>query len=86
MSDHVCVASPQGATGPYCYLIFCAICWGVAAYVIFIIPETRNKTFLEISQMFDSRNNVLDEEESSNSQLKMELVKAYGSIGRHDGQ
>lgn len=30
---------------------------GVAAYVFFIIPETKNRTFVEISQMFASKNN-----------------------------
>ncbi|XP_061685345.1 solute carrier family 2 member 15b [Syngnathoides biaculeatus] len=68
------------ATGPYCYLIFCAICLGVAAYAIFILPETRNKTFMEISQMFACKNDILEEELTSNGHLKMSLMNGYGTL------
>ncbi|XP_061889268.1 solute carrier family 2 member 15b isoform X1 [Entelurus aequoreus] len=71
------------ATGPYCYLIFCAICLGVAVYTIFIIPETKNKTFMEISQMFASKNDVLEEELTSNGHLKMSQMNGYGTLGYH---
>ncbi|XP_051940340.1 solute carrier family 2 member 15b [Hippocampus zosterae] len=72
------------ATGPYCYLIFCAICLGVAAYTFFIIPETRNKTFMEISQMFACKNNILEEELTSNGNLKMSHMNGYGTLGHQD--
>lgn len=75
---------PQLATGPYCYLIFCAICLGVAAYTFFIIPETRNKTFMEISQMFACKNNILEEELTSNGNLKMSHMNGYGTLGHRD--
>ncbi|KAL3996023.1 receptor-type tyrosine-protein phosphatase T [Sarotherodon galilaeus] len=57
------------ATGPFCYLIFCAVCLGVAVYTFFIIPETKNKTFLEISQMFATKNEICEEELYPNSWL-----------------
>lgn len=44
------------SAGAYCYLVFFGICVAVAAYIYFVIPETKNKTFVEISQMFTSRN------------------------------
>ncbi|XP_054635048.1 solute carrier family 2 member 15b isoform X2 [Dunckerocampus dactyliophorus] len=69
----------QLATGPYCYLIFCSICLGVAVYTIFIIPETKNKTFLEISTMFASKNDILEEELASDEHLKMSLMNGYGT-------
>uniref|UniRef100_A0AAQ5ZPN7 Solute carrier family 2 member 15b n=1 Tax=Amphiprion ocellaris TaxID=80972 RepID=A0AAQ5ZPN7_AMPOC len=72
------------ATGPYCYLIFCAICLGVALYTIFIIPETKNKTFMEISQMFADKNNILEEELMSNAHLKMATMNGYGALGQND--
>ncbi|KAG7486463.1 solute carrier family 2, facilitated glucose transporter member 5-like [Solea senegalensis] len=72
------------ATGPYCYLIFCVICLGVAIYTIFIIPETKNKTFMEISQMFASRNNILEEELTSNGHLKMAMMNGYGTLSQYD--
>ncbi|KAM9770349.1 solute carrier family 2 member 15b [Menidia menidia] len=74
----------EEATGPYCYLIFCAICLGVAAYAIFIIPETKNKTFLEISQLFAARNNVFAEEPTPNTHLKMAMMNGYGTLGHHE--
>ncbi|XP_030593768.1 solute carrier family 2 member 15b [Archocentrus centrarchus] len=72
------------ATGPFCYLIFCAVCLGVAVYTIFIIPETKNKTFLEISQMFATKNDICEEELYPNSQLKMALMNGYGTLDLHD--
>lgn len=71
--------------GPYCYLIFCTICLTVALYTIFVIPETRNKTFVEISQMFASMNKISKEELSSNGQLKLSVMNGYGTVG-HRGQ
>lgn len=71
------------ATGPYCYLIFSAICLGVAVYTIFIIPETKNKTFMEISQMFATKNKIL-EEELTNGHLKLAMMNGYGTLGQHD--
>ncbi|XP_028264390.1 solute carrier family 2 member 15b [Parambassis ranga] len=68
------------ATGPYCYLIFCVICLGVAFYTACIIPETRNKTFMEISQMFASRNKILEDELISNGHLKMTMMNGYGTL------
>ncbi|KAL3067324.1 solute carrier family 2 member 15b [Trematomus bernacchii] len=69
--------------GPYCYLIFCTICLGVALYTIFVIPETKNKTFMEISQMFAAKNNILEEELTSNGHLKMAEMNGYGTLGLH---
>uniref|UniRef100_A0A6Q2ZJM9 Major facilitator superfamily (MFS) profile domain-containing protein n=1 Tax=Esox lucius TaxID=8010 RepID=A0A6Q2ZJM9_ESOLU len=48
----------QMSAGSYCYLVFCSVCLGVAVYVFFVIPETKNKTFVEISQMFASKEAV----------------------------
>ncbi|XP_037115554.1 solute carrier family 2, facilitated glucose transporter member 11b isoform X1 [Syngnathus acus] len=36
----------------YCFLVFMAICTLVALYIFFVIPETKNKTFLEIQNEF----------------------------------
>lgn len=79
----LCVLPPQIATGPYCYLIFCVICLGAALYTYVIIPETKNKTFMEISQMFAARNNIA-EEELSNGQVKMSMMNHYGTVGQHE--
>ncbi|NXX95036.1 GTR9 protein, partial [Centropus bengalensis] len=42
----------QMSTGAFCYLVFCGVCLLVALYVYVIIPETKNKTFMEISHIF----------------------------------
>ncbi|XP_075946688.1 solute carrier family 2 member 15b [Anarhichas minor] len=70
----------ENATGPYCYLIFCVVCLGVAVYTIFVIPETKNKTFMEISQMFAARNNIREEDLTSNGHLKMAMRNGYGTL------
>ncbi|XP_054460305.1 solute carrier family 2 member 15b [Anoplopoma fimbria] len=70
----------ENATGPYCYLIFCVVCFGVAIYTIFVIPETKNKTFMEISQMFAAKNKIIEEELTSNGHLKMAMMNGYGTL------
>ncbi|KAJ6659172.1 hypothetical protein lerEdw1_019475 [Lerista edwardsae] len=42
--------------GPFCYLPFFAVCVCSALYVCFFLPETKAKTFLEISAEFNKRN------------------------------
>uniref|UniRef100_A0A3Q3XJ56 Major facilitator superfamily (MFS) profile domain-containing protein n=1 Tax=Mola mola TaxID=94237 RepID=A0A3Q3XJ56_MOLML len=46
----------------YCFLVFLAICSFIAMYIFFVVPETKNKTFLEIQNMFGSfrKRNVFD--------------------------
>lgn len=78
----LCIVTPQMGLGPYCYLIFCLICLTVAIYTIFIIPETKNKTFMEISQMFAAKNNIQKEELTSNGHLKMDVMNGYGTLSK----
>ncbi|KAM9751924.1 solute carrier family 2, facilitated glucose transporter member 5 [Menidia menidia] len=46
----------EGNLGPYSFIIFAIICLVTLVYVWLVVPETKNKTFLEVSQMFASRN------------------------------
>ncbi|XP_044052782.1 solute carrier family 2, facilitated glucose transporter member 11b isoform X1 [Siniperca chuatsi] len=41
----------------YCFLVFLAICSSVATYIFLVVPETKNKTFLEIQNEFQASNN-----------------------------
>nr|XP_020450149.1 solute carrier family 2, facilitated glucose transporter member 11-like isoform X2 [Monopterus albus] len=41
----------------YCFLVFLAICFLVVIYIFLVVPETKNKTFLEIQAEFQSSNN-----------------------------
>uniref|UniRef100_A0ACB8EEV3 Solute carrier 2, facilitated glucose transporter member 5 n=2 Tax=Sphaerodactylus townsendi TaxID=933632 RepID=A0ACB8EEV3_9SAUR len=52
--------------GPYCFLVFCGICLVTVIYIFIIVPETKNKTFMEINQSMAKRNGVelpVDKEE-----------------------
>ncbi|XP_041793152.1 solute carrier family 2, facilitated glucose transporter member 11b [Chelmon rostratus] len=41
----------------YCFLVFLVICCLMVTYIFLVIPETKNKTFLEIQNEFRSSNN-----------------------------
>lgn len=68
----------QMSAGAFCYLVFCGICFLVALYVYFIIPETKNKTFMEISQLFTSSRPTF----FSNlpNSFKMIKLNGYGAL------
>nr|XP_046251997.1 solute carrier family 2, facilitated glucose transporter member 1a [Scatophagus argus] len=44
--------------GSYSFIIFSFICLVTLVYIWLVVPETKNKTFLEVSQMFAKRNKV----------------------------
>ncbi|NWS00709.1 GTR5 protein, partial [Motacilla alba] len=48
----------EAGLGPYSFLIFCAICVATVLYIFFIVPETKNKTFMEINRIMAKRNKV----------------------------
>ncbi|NXS57509.1 GTR5 protein, partial [Brachypteracias leptosomus] len=48
----------EAGLGPYSFLIFCAICLATIVYIFFIVPETKNKTFVEINRIMAKRNKV----------------------------
>lgn len=71
----------QMSAGSYCYLVFCAVCLSVAIYVYMIIPETKNKTFVEISQMFATKEAVEESQALTHpDQLKLKKMNGYGSL------
>ncbi|KAI4881815.1 hypothetical protein NFI96_031875 [Prochilodus magdalenae] len=39
----------------YCFLAFLLVCVVVATFIFFVVPETKNKTFLEIQTEFHSK-------------------------------
>ncbi|XP_033828387.1 solute carrier family 2, facilitated glucose transporter member 11b isoform X1 [Periophthalmus magnuspinnatus] len=41
----------------YCFLVFLVVCILVVTYIFLILPETKNKTFLEIQNEFQSSKN-----------------------------
>ncbi|XP_040291590.1 solute carrier family 2, facilitated glucose transporter member 9-like [Bufo bufo] len=69
----------QESAGAFCYLVFCGVCLFVAIYVYFVIPETKNKTFLEISEMFSSGNS-LSEPVIPADNVKLRKLNGYGTM------
>ncbi|CAL1577756.1 unnamed protein product [Knipowitschia caucasica] len=71
----------QRSAGAYCYLVFAAVCFSVAVYVYIVIPETKNKTFLEISRMFSKKEAVLETQGLTQlDQLKLKKMNGYGGL------
>uniref|UniRef100_A0A8C6TD37 Solute carrier family 2, facilitated glucose transporter member 5 n=1 Tax=Neogobius melanostomus TaxID=47308 RepID=A0A8C6TD37_9GOBI len=71
----------QMSAGAYCYLVFAAVCVSVATYVYIVIPETKNKTFLEISHMFSKKEAVLETQGLTQlDQLKLKKMNGYGGL------
>ncbi|XP_006642163.2 solute carrier family 2, facilitated glucose transporter member 5 [Lepisosteus oculatus] len=42
--------------GAYSFIIFSLICLATLVYIFIVVPETKNKTFQEVSQLFAERN------------------------------
>uniref|UniRef100_A0A3Q2H7E0 Solute carrier family 2 member 9 n=1 Tax=Equus caballus TaxID=9796 RepID=A0A3Q2H7E0_HORSE len=53
----------QKSLDTYCFLVFAAICLTGAVYFYFVLPETKNRTYAEISQAFAKRNKAFPPEE-----------------------
>ncbi|KAG3282070.1 solute carrier family 2, facilitated glucose transporter member 5 isoform X1 [Ictidomys tridecemlineatus] len=48
----------QVGLGAYSFIIFAIVCLLTTVYTFFIVPETKNKTFIEINQIFANLNKV----------------------------
>lgn len=71
----------QMSAGAYSYLVFATVCFSVAIYVYLIIPETKNKTFMEISQMFSRKQPILDTQGLIlGDQLQLKKMNGYGGL------
>lgn len=69
------------SAGSYCYLVFASICLSVAVYVYVVIPETKNKTFMEISRMFSRKEPVVETQGLMNGdQLRLKKMNGYGGV------
>ncbi|CAM4584638.1 solute carrier family 2, facilitated glucose transporter member 9-like isoform X1 [Lepidochelys kempii] len=67
----------QMSAGAFCYLVFCGVCVLVALYVYIVIPETKNKTFMEINQIFATRHPFLAAPAGA---VKMVPLGGYGAL------
>ncbi|KAM4610669.1 solute carrier family 2, facilitated glucose transporter member 5 [Polymixia lowei] len=48
----------ESGLGPYSFIVFSIVCLATLVYIWLMVPETKNKTFLEVSQMFARKNKV----------------------------
>ncbi|KAK6472354.1 solute carrier family 2 [Huso huso] len=46
----------ENGLGTFSFIIFGAICLATLGYIFIVVPETKNKTFLEVSQLLAKRN------------------------------
>lgn len=75
------LCSLQMSAGSYCYLVFASVCLAVAVYVYAVIPETKNKTFMEISRMFSRKEPVVETQGLMNGdQLRLKKMNGYGGV------
>ncbi|XP_069030808.1 solute carrier family 2 member 15a [Embiotoca jacksoni] len=71
----------QMSTGAYSYLVFASICVSVAIYIYVVIPETKNKTFMEISRMFSKKEPILETQSLIHQdELKLKKMNGYGGV------
>ncbi|KAM6924821.1 LOW QUALITY PROTEIN: solute carrier family 2, facilitated glucose transporter member 5 [Xenentodon cancila] len=56
--------------GPYSFIVFAVICLLTLIYEWMVVPETKNKTFLEVSQMFAKKNKIEIKLSAGNLPLK----------------
>ncbi|XP_069475454.1 solute carrier family 2, facilitated glucose transporter member 11-like isoform X2 [Ambystoma mexicanum] len=57
----------------YCFLVFLVECSLIATFIFFVIPETKNKTFLEIKENFEhlnGKNNMTAAKQSDGNVLE----------------
>ncbi|CAL1606036.1 unnamed protein product [Knipowitschia caucasica] len=65
--------------GAFSFIIFSCICLVTLVYIWVVVPETKNQTFLEISQVFAKRNKV--QIKLGDSDLPLTKVGDVGSDG-----
>ncbi|XP_055966959.1 solute carrier family 2, facilitated glucose transporter member 5-like [Sorex fumeus] len=51
----------QRSLGAYSFIIFASVCFLTAVYILLVLPETKGKTFVEISQMFAKKTPSADD-------------------------
>lgn len=52
----ICTLFSQIGLQHYCFLVFFVVCSSVAVYILMAVPETKNKSFVEIQHEFQLSN------------------------------
>lgn len=74
----------EDGLGPFSFLIFACICLATLIYIWMIVPETKNQTFLEISQMFAKRNGVEIKVADADGELPLTETKGGGPVSKEE--
>lgn len=69
----------QEALQTFAFLLFVVVCVTGAVYLLIILPETKNKTFMEISQSFAKMNGVSDQTDTE----MQDALKCSGRLQTH---
>lgn len=64
----------QEALETFAFLVFLVVCAGGAAFLYFILPETKNKTFMEISESFAKINKVSDSTPDKEMEMALSIT------------
>ncbi|XP_077051829.1 solute carrier family 2, facilitated glucose transporter member 9-like [Siphateles boraxobius] len=68
----------QEALQTFAFLLFVVVCAAGAVYLLVVLPETKNKTFVEISQSFSKINGVTDQVQEREMQDVLEHTDGNG--------
>lgn len=70
--------------GSFSFLIFACICLATLIYIWIIVPETKNQTFLEISQVFAKRNGVEIKLADADGELPLTKPKGGDPVSKEE--
>lgn len=68
----------QEALQSFAFLLFVVVCAAGAVYLLVVLPETKNKTFMEISQSFSKINGVPEPSEEREMKDALDTAAANG--------
>ncbi|XP_058654091.1 solute carrier family 2, facilitated glucose transporter member 9 isoform X1 [Onychostoma macrolepis] len=68
----------QEALQTFAFLLFVVVCAAGAVYLLVVLPETKNKTFVEISQSFSKINGVPEQSEEREMKDSLDTAAANG--------
>lgn len=66
--------SPQEKLQTFAFLVFVAVCILASVYLYIVLPETKNKTFMDISQSFAKINKIPNPSPSEEMEMVLSIT------------